>query len=137
MAQRRTWHPWSLQDTKKFERAKELLQKDKEIKAAKKVSTAHSSMLDLNTELDAVEALLQKLAPPLSLGSKRCSVAGWLWLAGCSPPIRSKQPAQLVSIYEPPPVEAQEAAEEAGGTAPQSAVPASLSVSSEVLKELQ
>ena len=46
--------PLCLQDTKKFERARELLQKDKEIKAAKKVSTGHSSMLDTNTELDAV-----------------------------------------------------------------------------------
>ena len=45
LAHPRTCHPCVLQDTKKFERARELLQKDKEIKAAKKVSTGHSSML--------------------------------------------------------------------------------------------
>lgn len=44
LSQCRTWRPWFLQDTKKYERAKELLQKDKEIKAAKKVSTGHSSV---------------------------------------------------------------------------------------------
>ena len=46
LAQRQTCYPCVLQDTKKFERARELLQKDKEIKAAKKVSSGHSSMLD-------------------------------------------------------------------------------------------